>query len=344
MKTDPMRKVLLLPVTIMLTLTLFAQDDVKSLQLKARSFTQQGDYPNATLVLNKAIQQAPENLDLQNDLLFNYYLSQDYAKAVELGKKLTSQPDADIRSYQLLGLTYRNIEEVKECEKLYRAGLKAYPNSGVLYNEFGEFLWARKKPEEAIDLWEKGIAADANYSGNYYNASKYYYLTTDKVWCLIYGELFVNLESYSRRTPEIKQLLLDGYKKYYTNMNALKAPDEKNGFELAFSDILNKNVTTVSTGVTAASLTMLRTRFLLDWFEKEPGKYAFRLFDYQRQLTREGFFDAYNQWLFGAAQSLPDFQQWTQQNQKAYEGFINFQKGRVFKLPAGQNYRGWKGK
>jgi len=157
-------------------------------------------------------------------------------------------------------------------------------------------------------------------------------------------ELFVNLESYSRRTPEIKQLLLDGYKKYYTNMNALKAPDEKNGFELAFAEILNKNVTTVSTGVTAASLTMLRTRFLLNWFEKEPGKYAFRLFDYQRQLTREGFFDAYNQWLFGAAQSLPDFQQWTQQNQKAYEGFINFQKGRVFKLPAGQNYRGWKGK
>ena len=127
-------------------------------------------------------------------------------------------------------------------------------------------------------------------------------------------------------------------------MNALKAPDEKNGFEQAFTAILNKNIATVSSGVTASSLTMLRTRFLLEWYEKEPGKYAFRLFEYQRQLTREGFFDAYNQWLFGAAQNLAEFQQWTQQNQKAYDGFIDFQKGRVFKLPAGQNYRGWNTK
>ncbi|ULQ51279.1 tetratricopeptide repeat protein [Flavihumibacter fluvii] len=339
-----MKKALLYLLTILVSTSIFAQEDVKSLQLKARNFMQQGDYPNATLVLNKAIQQAPENLDLQNDLLFNYYLAQDYSRAMELGKKLTSQPNADIRSYQLLGLTYRNIEEVKECERLYKTGIKAYPNSGVLYNEYGEYLWSRKKLEEAIDWWEKGIAADPNYSGNYYNAAKYYYLTTDKVWSLVYGEIFVNLESYSRRTPEIKQLLLDGYKKYFTNMDALKAPNEKSGFEQAFTGILNKYAATVSSGISAGSLTMLRTKFLLDWFEKEPGKFAFRLFDYQRQLTREGFFDAYNQWLFGAAQNLPDFQQWTQQNQKAYDGFIDFQKGRVFKLPAGQNYRGWSSK
>ncbi|MBZ5858678.1 tetratricopeptide repeat protein [Flavihumibacter profundi] len=336
-----MKKALLVALTLTLSLFSLAQQDIKALQASAKNYMQQGDYANATLVLNKALQQSPDNIDLQNDLLFNYYLSQDYAKAMELGKKLTSRPDADIRSYQLLGLTYRNIEEIKECEKLYKSGIKAYPKSGVLYNEYGEFLWSRKKMEDAIDQWEKGIAADPNYSGNYYNAAKYYYISTDKTWALIYGEIFVNLESYSRRTPEIKQILLDGYKKYFTNLNSLKAPDSKNGFEQAFCSILNKHAATVNEGVTTSSLTMLRTRFLLDWFEKEPGKYAFRLFDYQRQLTREGLFDAYNQWLFGATQSLPDFQQWTQQNQKAYDGFIEFQKGRVFKLPPGQNYRGW---
>lgn len=339
-----MKKGLLFLLIVLAGLITQAQDDVKSLQLKAREFTQQGDYPNAQLVLNKAISLDPGNTDLQNDLLFNYYLAQDYARAMELGKKLTAAPNADIRSYQVLGLTYRNIEEVKEAEKLYRSGIKAYPNSGVLYNEFGEFLLSRKKLEEAIDWWEKGIAADPNYSGNYYNAAKYYYVSTDKVWGLIYGEIFVNLESYSRRTPEIKQMLLDGYKKYFTNMNGLKSPDARNEFEQSFTAILNKNAGTVSNGVTAATLTMLRTRFLLDWFEKEPGKLPFRLFDYQRQLTREGYFDAYNQWLFGAAQRLPEFQQWTQQNQQAYDGFIEFQKGRVFKLPAGQNYRGWSTK
>jgi Tfp pilus assembly protein PilF len=322
-------------------LAINAQTDIKTLQQKAKDFMQQGDYSNATLVLKKALEQEPGNIDLQNDLLFNYYLSQDYGKAMELGKKLTSEPGADIRSYQVLGLTYRNIEEIKECERLYRAGIKAYPNSGVLYNEYGEMLWSRKKLEEAIDQWEKGITADPNYSGNYYNAAKYYYVSSDKVWALIYGEIFLNLESYSRRTPEIKELLLEAYKKYYTNLNSLKQPDPKNDFEQAFTQLLNKHASVVSTGITTASLTMLRTRFLLDWFKRDQGVYPFRLFDYQRQLTREGYFDAYNQWIFGAAQNLPDFQQWTQQNQQAYDGFINFQKGRVFKIPPGQNYRNW---
>lgn len=322
-------------------LAIKAQTDVKTLQQKAKDFMQQGDYSNATLVLKKALEQEPGNIDLQNDLLFNYYLSQDYGKAMELGKKLTSEPGADIRSYQVLGLTYRNIEEIKECERLYRAGIKAYPNSGVLYNEYGELLWSRKKLEEAIDQWEKGIAADPNYSGNYYNAAKYYYVSSDKVWALIYGEIFLNLESYSRRTPEIKELLLEAYKKYYTNLNSLKQPDPNNDFEQAFTKLLNKHASVVSTGITTASLTMLRTRFLLDWFKLDQGVYPFRLFDYQRQLTKEGYFDAYNQWIFGAAQNLPEFQQWTQQNQQAYDGFINFQKGRVFKIPPGQNYRNW---
>lgn len=322
-------------------LAIKAQTDVKTLQQKAKDFMQQGDYSNATLVLKKALEQEPGNIDLQNDLLFNYYLSQDYGKAMELGKKLTSEPGADIRSYQVLGLTYRNIEEIKECERLYRAGIKAYPNSGVLYNEYGELLWSRKKLEEAVDQWEKGITADPNYSGNYYNAAKYYYVSSDKVWALIYGEIFLNLESYSRRTPEIKELLLAAYKKYYTNLNSLKQPDPKNDFEQAFTQLLNKHASVVSAGITTASLTMLRTRFLLDWFKREQGVYPFRLFDYQRQLTKEGYFDAYNQWIFGAAQNLPEFQQWTQQNQQAYEGFINFQKGRVFKIPPGQNYRNW---
>lgn len=316
-----------------------AQEDVKTLQTSARQYMQQGDYSNATLVLNKALGLSPGNMELQNDLLFNYYLARDYGRAMELGKQLTERNDADIRSYQLLGMTYRAIEEIKEAERLYKTGIKAFPNSGVLYNEYGELLWAKKKFPEAVEQWESGIKADPNYSGNYYNASKHYFLSTNKTWALIYGEIFVNLESYSRRTPEIKQLLLDAYKKYYTNINSLQAPDQQNGFEMAYTQMLSKNAATVSEGITTTSLTKLRTRFILEWFEKEPVKFPFRLFEYHRQLLKEGYFDAYNQWLFGSAQNLPEFQQWTSNHQQNYDGFIQFQHGRVFKLPADQYYR-----
>ena len=332
--------VLLTAVILLSTTYGYAQEeDVKTLQQHARQYMQSGDYSNATLVLTRALEKEPGNMELKNDLLFNYYLGRDFGKAMELGKQLTEKQDPDIRSFQLLGMTYKAIEEIKECEKLYKAGIKLFPNSGVLFNDYGELQWNRKKLEDAIDLWEKGISADPNYSGNYYNAARYYYVSTDKIWALIYGEIFVNLESYSRRTPEIKQLLLDAYKKYFTNMNGLKAPDKGNGFEVEFSNLLNKHASAVNAGVNTASLTMLRSKFILDWYQKDSARYPFRLFEYQRQLLREGFFEAYNQWIFGAAQDLPAFQEWTQQNHASYDSFIRFQKGRVFKMPGGQQYR-----
>lgn len=317
----------------------FGQEDVKSLQASARKYMQESDYSNAALVLNKALGMDPSNADLQNDLLFTHYLSRNYGKAIELGKQLCASTKPDIRSYQLLGMTYRAIEEQKEAEKLYKNGIKLFPTSGVLYNEYGEFLWSKEKFEPAVEQWEKGISVDPNYSSNYYNAAKHYYITKDKIWAMLYGEIFVNLESYSRRTPEIKELLLNSYKKYFTNMGSLNAPNPKNEFEVRFSGILDKYASSVSSGINAASLTKLRSKFILDWFQKEPVKQAYRLFEYHRQLLKEGYFEAYNQWLFGAAQDLPGFQQWTQANNTNYEAFLEFQRGRVFKLPLNQDYR-----
>jgi hypothetical protein len=53
-------------------------------------------------------------------------------------------------------------------------------------------------------------------------------------------------------------------------------------------------------------------------------------------------FDAYNQWIFGAAGNLPAFQTWTNSHSDDYNRFINYQKGRIFKLPEGQYYQSEK--
>ena len=39
-------------------------------------------------------------------------------------------------------------------------------------------------------------------------------------------------------------------------------------------------------------------------------------------------FDAYNQWLFGAAENLTAFQAWTTTHSDDYTRFTDFQKGR----------------
>ncbi len=313
-----------------------AQD---SAAIKAKNFIRQGDYHNAILVLNRAIDNDKENIELKKDLAFSYYLSRDYTKALAVIQPITDSKEADVQSFQIHGMIYKAIEERKDAEKLYKAGLKKFPESGALYNEYGEMLWAKGDFNDAAKQWEKGIQVDPNHSGNYYNASKYYYMSPDKIWGLLYGEIFVNLESYSKRTPEIKTLLLEGYKKLFTDVNILKNQNNKSDFTKAVLEVMNDNAKAIRDGVTPDALSALRTRFILEWYEKYPTKFAFKLFEHNRQLAKEGMFDAYNQWIFGAADNLSAFQLWTTNHAEEYSKFINFQKNRVFKVPKGQYYQ-----
>jgi len=315
----------------------FTQDN-KSMLETARTFQRSGDYSNAILVLNRALEQQPNELEILKELAFTYYLQRDFVKAKQTAQPLVNRPDADVQTYQIMGMVYKEIEERKDAEKIYRDGLKKFPNSGVLYNEYGEMLWT-KQDYSAIKWWEKGIEVDPNYPSNYYNAAKHYYFTFDKVWPIIYGEIFLNLESYSKRTPEIKDLVLQSYKKLFADPDVNTKQDNKNPFVSAFLATVAKQAPSLNHGISPESLTVLRTKFVLEWDEKEASKFPFRLFEYQRQLLKEGMFDAYNQWIFGAVQDLSAFQNWTNTHAEEYAKFTSFQRGRVFKLPANQYYQ-----
>jgi Tfp pilus assembly protein PilF len=327
-----MKKLLFAACLLLSAAIATAQDTESKAALEtAKGFVRQGDYPNAILILNRALQKDASNFELQKDLAFAYYLQRDYAHAMGVAKPLADREDADIQSYQILGLIYKALEERKDCEKMYRTALKKYPTSGVLYSEYGEMLWSKKDFKEAVKQWEKGIEVDPNHSGNYYNAAKYYYFTQDKVWSIVYGEIFVNLESYSKRTPEIKTILLNSYKKLFLDANLTKGQDMKNNFVRLFLETIQPQ---------SAYMSAIRTKFIVDWFAKNATGHPYRLFDYQQQLLKGGMFEAYNQWIFGAASNVGAYENWTRLHVEEANQFNNFQKNRVFKIPAtGQYYQ-----
>jgi tetratricopeptide (TPR) repeat protein len=298
-----------------------------------------GDFKNAIIVLTRALQQDSKNLELQKDLVMSYYLDRDYAKALKGAESLIDRNDADVVCFQIAGNVYKALEEVKDCEKMYKKALKKFPQSGSLYSEYGELLWSAKN-YAAIDLWEKGIQADPAFSGNYYNAAMYYFFTKDKVWSLVYGEIFVNMESRTDRGAAMKQLLLQGYKeKLLADADLLKGDEKnKNEFSKAFLQTFNKQASLADHGINTEILTMMRSRFILDWYQENADRFPFKLFDYQRQLLREGMFEAYNQWLFGPVDNLAAYDNWTKTHTEQYTAFENFQKTRVFRMPPGQNY------
>jgi len=296
---------------------------------------QKGDYQNAAVVLNLELQNNPGDLNCSKDLALCYLYLQNYNAALAIIKPLIENESADDQCYLIYSDIHRHTGQPKECEKILRKGIRLFPNSGQLYNELGE-LYKGRKNEDAISAWEKGIERDPSYSRNYYNAAKYHLLTGEIFWGIMYAEIFVNMEPSSTRNPEIKKMLLEGWKKIFDQQIMQVSALSQTNFKSQCLRIINAQSETVREGINMETLLMLRARFILNWTPALEKRYPFKLFEYHRQLLREGFFESYNRWLFASVENLPAFQQWVQKNRVDYQLFIDFQQSRVFKIPEKQ--------
>lgn len=313
----------------------WSQADAGQLYQTARSFMHSGDYANAILVLNRAVKLSPENAEYRKQLAFAYYLNNNLPQAEQVIKDVLTSDAVDVQTYQIEGNIIKARGDLKGAEKNYRRGLKKFPASGVLYNELGQIYSDQRQYTDALRAWTTGIKVDPALSSNYYNAAKTYYYSKDKVWTVLYGEIFIDLERYTGRTTEMKNILLAAYKDLFNSglvagstlaeggdaTSSASAP----GFRQAFLRALGKGASTItSRGITPETLVMLRTRFVLEWSRFYKLLYPYALFDYQQQLLKEGLFEAYNQWVFGPATNLTRYKAWVEQHQAVMNRLIAY--------------------
>src|SRR4030095_12011326 len=101
-----MQKLMLSLFIMAATLSSFSQD-TKTPFDAAHSFQRQGDYQNALLVLNRALEQQPNDLNLLKEIAYTYYLQRDFAKAKQICLPLPARPDADVQTYQIMGMIHK---------------------------------------------------------------------------------------------------------------------------------------------------------------------------------------------------------------------------------------------
>ena len=243
-----------------------------------------------------------------------------------------------MQSYQVLGLAYKATADYASCDKLYKKAIKQYPNSGALYADYGDLLAQQNKFDDAAKLWERGIQVDPNNSGNYYYASRYYSQKNKPLWAVLYSETFVNIESLTQRTIEIKDILLSNYRKLLKTdvLNALSVSN--NAFEKAIATTYSNYASMFTPDFTPEQLTAIRTRFILDWYKNNTPLYNYRLFEHQQLLLQQGMFDAYNQWLFGASASTSAYQFWVNNHSPEMKEWQTYLRSVVYKIPSGQYF------
>ncbi|MEO8172926.1 MAG: tetratricopeptide repeat protein, partial [Sediminibacterium sp.] len=288
------------------------EQTAKLLQETARTLVQKGDYDNAIVILERAKQQEPNNIEILKDLCFASYLKRDFGKSIEIGKELVEKPNADEQSFQMLGLSYKATANNKECAKLYRTALRKFPNSGVIYNEYAELLASDNELDEAITQWEKGIEVDPVHSSNYYNATMFYAQKNNWIRAALYGEIFLNLESYSKRTEDIKAQLLAVYNNLLApaSLQQLKDAKATSVFEKNILEVLAKHNGSAKGNSNIEDLISVRTKFIVEWMQAKQKTYPFQLFDHQQYLLSQGLFEAYNYWLFSTEANSSRYLAW----------------------------------
>lgn len=321
-----MKKILLVSLFTILCLFANAQSLVgnstesRDLYANARSYLQKQDYANSIMVYHQAIQLEPNNLVYRRELAYVYMVANDLSKAEKMIHPLLKVDSADEETFQVACKIYSKMNRYDDAKEAINKGIDKFPQAGMLYAEKGELFTTQKKYKDASEAWEKGVEQAPAFHLNYYNLTKVYFFTKRYLWAIIYGESFVNMESFSSRTEEIKKLVFESYKLLISDLNSIALEGKVNryenpkSFEEACLSIFDNLRHVVTGGMNQNNLTMLRTRFLLDWNKKYAIKYPLELIDHQQQYILSGFYDCYNQWLFGRLDNEKQLSTWTQKN------------------------------
>lgn len=166
--------------------------------------------------LEEAQRLDPDRIDYPYELALAHYLKRDYKNTIKILEKIKDRKDVFERLFQLLGNSYDILGKTEKAFEAYNEGLLIFPNSGMIYLEKGNVYLNKNEYNKALKLYEKGIEVDPDFPSNYYRAALLYCNSTEEVWGMIYGEIFMNLERNSKRTAEISKILYDTYKSQIT--------------------------------------------------------------------------------------------------------------------------------
>lgn len=296
-------------------------------------FMREGDYENSALLLQRLHSANTANFDYIKQFAFVSYLRKDYAKGLELGKSLLANPKADVNCFQIVANIHSALGDNKQVEKTLKKGLEKFPSSGLLLSELGEYYALDGKPTQAVQLWEKGIAAEPRVASNYFFAAQYYAQFNEPVKAMVYAETFINIEKLTERTTTARNILLNAYKKVLVPVtDKTTGYTAEAGLYNAIGTQIQKNAYTTMQGITAATLHTLRTEFLQQWVEGNmASKYGtVPVFNFWQELQKANLFEAYNQWVLGSSNAA-SYAAWVDKNKAVNDQFFKFYRNHIFK-------------
>ncbi|WP_116128311.1 tetratricopeptide repeat protein [Lewinella sp. IMCC34183] len=298
-----------------------------------------GRYEESIKLLRESQTLDPSRFMYSYEIALAYVYQDQYKAAIKELKKTLQYEDINSQVYQLMGNAYSMNGQKDAAIEYYQKGLEQFPNSGNLYLEIGNVYSQREKYNDAISSYENGIKVDPTYTSNYYQLSKLFLRSSNKVPGLIYGEIFMNLERTTERTREMSKIIYTAYDEAiyikedsadidFCQIIIMATPEsmEEGEVNLPYCAYYAKHylfATALHKQFDLAALSSMRELFINAYMDTDGEKYPVILFDYHQRMIDAEVFEAYNYYLFQMAEPAA-FDGWLDSHQGDYDKFVSW--------------------
>jgi hypothetical protein len=199
---------------------------------------------------------------------------------------------------------------------------------------------SKVQPAQFKEMEEKALK-DYSQAGSYEVLATSFGNTTEKVWAVIYGEVYCNLSPDSERVSRVGSLVYQWYEGSLSRQgNGLSANLTENAqsstkqvpFESLFEQSFLMGAVSVKGDFPPLSiqvLTAIRKNQLSLWNQKKLPETE--LVRRQEAILSAGHFEAYNYWLFKGARA-DEFSEWIKRHQDQFQAWLDWQNKNKFEV------------
>ena len=195
-------------------------------------------------------------------------------------------------------------------------------------------------PTKQFKQLENAAIKDFSSADHYHQLAMAFGETTEKVWAIVYGEVFCNLTQDDSLRDEMGRNMFEWF------ANAIEFGDGKMSVDLThhaqlsrsgeppfgtsfeFSVVFGALGNAELDPVTISGLAKLRRKQLSIWNQKQNPTEVTR---WQQSIVEASHFEAYNYWLFGHARPS-EFQSWLSSHQVAYQSWLEWRAKNAMQL------------
>jgi tetratricopeptide (TPR) repeat protein len=315
------------------------EDQVRS----AVAMVDDGKAAEAIPIMQQLLQRIPGQPVLVHELALAFIKAKQPKGAIELLQANSHAPGFEGSHYDLWTTALDEDGQFDRSLAVADHGIAKFPTFGLLYTNAGITALRQGKAEVALHYFENGIAAAPEFPSNFYWAARVFSESSEKVWTLIYGEVFMNLEPNSQRTTEMSKMLYDTLNKSMVVSGSGPTVNAKIGltsssiidgqgglpfalaYEATFGTALLGEVTKGKGALNLPAIHQARTQSIDMWFSQDLAK-QYRdhaLLRFQRDVATAGHAEAYSYWLYNEG-SQDEAKAWLSDHSQAWQSFITW--------------------